>query len=75
MLNVLNKNLIVIKWQNVHVISKLNILRCIAKPVQPVTLHRAEEYSEPHQASTIEFFSKIINSIHLLSIFAEKPPS
>ena len=54
---------------------KLNILRCIAKPVQPVTLHPAEEYSEPHQASTIELFSKIINSIHLLSIFAKNPPS
>ena len=34
-------------------------------------LHSAEAYSEPYQMSEIELFSKIINTIHSLTVFAK----
>ena len=68
MLSVLNGNLIVLEWENVHVILNIkskrykrldkiycNIQQNLAKQF---TLHSAEAHSEPHQTSKIELFSE-----------------
>ena len=50
MLSVLNGNLIVLIWQNIHVVSNLKYTATYIK-TWPSSLHSAEAYSEPFQTS------------------------
>ena len=84
MLNVSNENLIALKWQNIHFISNVKFTAIYSKTcpssllyiqqrriLNPITLHSAKAYSELYQTSKIELFSKIVNSFHMLTIFAK----
>ena len=70
MLNVSNENLIVLKWQKIHVFSNIKFTAIYSKPVEQFTLYSAAAYAEPHQTSEIELISEIVSSSHSLTIFA-----
>ena len=73
MFSVLNVNLVVLKWQNIHVISNINYTRNIQQNLAKLlTLHSAEANSELCQTSGQSFYPENSEQFSLVNYFGKK---